>query len=274
MSETLLNAHTVTVAYLMADTNTPCYGCRKPDAAMLSPGSATALVNDALEWIHPEVLQMVTVDRPAEATSGEAQLGAIRQAPDMLCSGVAAALNFLEAHVTARQAPGDISTISHALHDSHLLDRHCKEDTSSSLPLLQALLMQCSALRCSSAHASANHASEALKGPQDSASQQTAPNSLASQSTKAHDSASASELSLAILTLSQTLVRHQSLEIELLDRLHKKVIHALSRQVGFPPNCRKCTAVVCNTNPVCCDAKTHQLPRVMWWKRHCTSAGS
>ena len=205
---------------------------------MLSPGSATALVNDALDWIQPEVLQMVQiVDRPAEATSGEAQLGAIRQAPDMLCSGVAAALNFLEAHVTARQAPGDISTISHTLHDSHLLDRHCKEDSSSSLPLLQALLMQCSAPKCSAARASANHASEAFKGPQDSApqdsaSQQTAPNFLASQSSKAHDSASASELLLAILTLSQTLVRHQSLEIELLDRLHKKVIHALSRQVG------------------------------------------
>lgn len=75
---------------------------------MLSPGSATALVNDALAWLRPEITHMLSAT-PANAeheTQGGCQGRQDRAtALGMLRSALAAVLNFLAAHVTARQVP-------------------------------------------------------------------------------------------------------------------------------------------------------------------------
>ena len=194
---------------------------------MLSPGSATALVNDALEWIQPRVLQMLP--------RGDAVEGVIRRAvgkaPEMFCRALAAVLSFLEAHVTARQAPGDISSISKALLDSCILPR------DAAAPQLLSLLAQCSASHTSVAQCSAASDSDPRKqngAPQDSAAQALP----VSQS-----SAGACELLLAVACLGKTLAQHKALDAQMLDSLNAGIIKALSGQVSR----LICTAAIVST---------------------------
>ena len=76
---------------------------------MLSPGSATALVNTALEWLRPEVVQthigsLSDGEGLRAATGGDKQGRAGPVAgPGPFCSALAAVLQFLEAHIQARQ---------------------------------------------------------------------------------------------------------------------------------------------------------------------------
>lgn len=81
---------------------------------MLSPGSATALVNAALEWLEPPVIQALTSSLPnptadprSVPNQGNCRQGrASAAAPAALgpfCSALAAVLQFLGAHVQARQ---------------------------------------------------------------------------------------------------------------------------------------------------------------------------
>ena len=75
---------------------------------MLSPGSATALVNDALEWLRPGVMQSLqtSLSSPQHASQGVSESAwqrAVGTTPAMFCSALAAVLNFLGAHITARQ---------------------------------------------------------------------------------------------------------------------------------------------------------------------------
>ena len=180
---------------------------------MLSPGSATALVNDALEWIQPRVLQMLL-----DVVEG-ASRRAVGKAPEMFCSALAAVLSFLEAHVTARQAPGDISSISKALLDPNILPR----DAAS--PHLIDLLSQCSASHTSVAQRPAASDSDPQKRNQDSVPQ---------------SSAGACELLLAVACLGQTLAQHKALDAQILDSLNAGIINALSGQVSH----LLCTAAI------------------------------
>lgn len=90
--------------------------CREPARAMLSPGSATALVNSALEWLQPQVIQALTSSLPdpradpesnprPDPNQGRGRQGktAAAAAPGALCSALAAVLQFLGAHIQARQ---------------------------------------------------------------------------------------------------------------------------------------------------------------------------
>lgn len=75
---------------------------------MLSPGSASALVNTALEWLQPQVIQALTsslLDSGADPNEGSARQGraAAATTPGPLCSALAAVLQFLRAHIQARQ---------------------------------------------------------------------------------------------------------------------------------------------------------------------------
>ena len=75
---------------------------------MLSPGSASALVNAALEWLQPQVIQALTsslLDLRADPKQGNGRedRAAAATAPGPLCSALAAVLQFLRAHVQARQ---------------------------------------------------------------------------------------------------------------------------------------------------------------------------
>ena len=83
---------------------------------MLSPGSATALVNSALEWLQPQVIQALTSSLPdpradpesnprPDPDQGNGRQGrtAAAAAPGALCSALAAVLQFLGAHIQARQ---------------------------------------------------------------------------------------------------------------------------------------------------------------------------
>ena len=80
---------------------------------MLSPGSATALVNPALEWLQPDHIRSLKAtlskcQHPEQARAGRhqgrADPGAV---PGAMCSALAAVLQFLVAHIQARQ----VSTI-------------------------------------------------------------------------------------------------------------------------------------------------------------------
>lgn len=76
---------------------------------MLSPGSATALVNTALEWLQPEMIR----SHIGSLSGCEGQKGARGSdkqgradpvaARGAFCSALAAVLQFLEAHIQARQ---------------------------------------------------------------------------------------------------------------------------------------------------------------------------
>ncbi|DBA68651.1 TPA: hypothetical protein ACH3X2_013454 [Trebouxia sp. C0005] len=188
---------------------------REPDKAMLSPGSATALVNDALEWLQPHVLKVLPRRHALEGRCTRA----VGKAPEMFCSALAAVLSFLEAHVTARQAPGDISSITKALLDSSMLPR----DAAS--PQLLNLLSQCSASQPSETQYSA--ASDSNQQNEDSAPQDSAAKALpVSQS-----SAGACELLLAVACLGQTLAQHKALHAQMPDLLNAGIINALSGQV-------------------------------------------
>ncbi len=196
---------------------------------MLSPGSATALVNDALEWIQPRVVQMLPRGDTVEGISR----GAVGKAPEMLCSALAAVLSFLEAHVTARQAPGDISSITKALLDSVILPR----DAAS--PHLLSVLAQCSAPQPSEAQHSATSDSGPQKQTQHSAPQGSAAQALpVSQS-----SAGACELLLAVACLGQTLAQHKVLIAQILDSLNAGIINVLADQVSR----LLCTAAIIST---------------------------
>ncbi|KAA6423692.1 MAG: hypothetical protein FRX49_06263 [Trebouxia sp. A1-2] len=187
----------------------------EPDKAMLSPGSATALVNDALEWLQPHVLKVLPRRHALEGRCTRA----VGKAPEMFCSALAAVLSFLEAHVTARQAPGDISSITKALLDSSMLPR----DAAS--PQLLNLLSQCSASQPSETQYSA--ASDSNQQNEDSAPQDSAAKALpVSQS-----SAGACELLLAVACLGQTLAQHKALHAQMPDLLNAGIINALSGQV-------------------------------------------
>lgn len=75
---------------------------------MLSPGSASALANAALEWLQPQVIQALTsslLDLRADLNQGNGREGraAAATVPGPLCSALAAVLQFLTAHVQARQ---------------------------------------------------------------------------------------------------------------------------------------------------------------------------
>lgn len=78
---------------------------------MLSPGSATALINTALEWLHPQHIQALMSSlldplpdpKPHPNPNDEALLEGIAAAPGPFCSALAAVLQFLGAHVEARQ---------------------------------------------------------------------------------------------------------------------------------------------------------------------------
>jgi type IV secretory pathway VirB2 component (pilin) len=185
---------------------------------MLSPGSATALVNDALEWLNPHVLQML----PRRDAVEDASRGAVSKAPEMLCSALAAVLSFLDAHVIARQAPGDISSITKALLDSSILPR----DAAS--PQLLNLLSQCSAPQPSEAQHSAASDSDPQKRTQDSAPQGSAAQALPVSQT----SAGAYEMLLAVACLGRTLAQHKALDAQILDSLNAGIINALSGQVS------------------------------------------
>ena len=82
---------------------------RAPERAMLSPGSATALINTALEWLHPQHIQAFMsslLDPPTDPRpdpNDKALLQGIAAAPGPFCSALAAVLQFLGAHVEARQ---------------------------------------------------------------------------------------------------------------------------------------------------------------------------
>lgn len=196
---------------------------------MLSPGSATALVNDALEWIQPSVLQMLPRGDAVESVIRRA----VGKAPEMFCSALAAVLSFLEAHVTARQAPGDISSISKALLDSCILPR------DAAAPQLLSLLAQCSASHTSVAQNSAASDSDPQKQNGDSAPQDSAAQALpVSQS-----SAGACELLLVVACLGKTLAQHKALDAQMLDSLNAGIIKALSRQVSR----LICTAAIIST---------------------------
>lgn len=79
------------------DCNTICSGCcRMPYSAMLSPGAATSLVNNALEWIQQGVLDDLVSSLSTPTQQDARQLSA-------LMSVLAAVLKFLDAHVHARQ---------------------------------------------------------------------------------------------------------------------------------------------------------------------------
>ncbi|DBA80705.1 TPA: hypothetical protein ACH3X1_007944 [Trebouxia sp. C0004] len=190
---------------------------RNPENAMLSPGSATALVNDALEWLQPQVLQMLPRGVAVEGPSRRA----VGKAPEMFCSALAAVLSFLAAHVTARQAPRDISSISKALLDSCVLPR----DAPS--PQLLSVLAQCSAPHTSAAQNSAASDSDPQKQKQDSAPQGSAARALPVP----QSSAGACELLLAAAYLGQTLAQHKALDAQILDSLNAGIISALSGQV-------------------------------------------
>ena len=201
---------------------------RKPDKAMLSPGSATALVNDALEWLQPRVLQTLPRGDVVEGKSRRA----VGKAPEMFCSALAAVLSFLEAHVTARQAPGDISSISKALLDSCILPR----DAVS--PQLLSVLAQFSAPQPSVAQHSATPDSAYQKQQRDSVPQGSAAQALpVSQSSAGSllgspSSAGACELLLAVACLGQTLAQYKALDAQILDSLNAGIINALSGQVS------------------------------------------
>ena len=83
--------------------------CRDPEHAMLSPGSASALVNAALEWLQPQVVQALTSSLLDPTPNPQAQADprnsrqGIAAAAGPFCSALAAVLRFLEAHVHARQ---------------------------------------------------------------------------------------------------------------------------------------------------------------------------
>lgn len=75
---------------------------------MLSPGSASALVNAALQWMQPQVIHALTSSLPgpeADPKQGNGREGraAAATAPGPLCSALAAMMQFLRAHVQARQ---------------------------------------------------------------------------------------------------------------------------------------------------------------------------
>ena len=75
---------------------------------MLSPGSASALVNAALEWLQPQVIQALTsslLHSGADTNQGNGRQGRgdAATAPGPLCSALAAVLQFLRAHIQARQ---------------------------------------------------------------------------------------------------------------------------------------------------------------------------
>ena len=198
---------------------------------MLSPGSATALVNDALEWIQSPVLHMLPKGDAVEGASRRA----VGKAPGMLCSALAAVLSFLDAHVTARQAPGDISSISKALLDSNILPR----DAAS--PQLLSVLAQCSASHTSVGQHPATSDSDPQKQNQDTAPQVSAAQALP----VAQSSASACELLLAVACLGQTLAHHKALDAQILDSLHAGIINALSGQVSA------CLALLLSSSQSC-----------------------
>lgn len=75
---------------------------------MLSPGSASALVNAALQWLQPQAIQALTsslLDPEADPKQGNGREGraVAATAPGPLCSALAAVLQFLRAHIHARQ---------------------------------------------------------------------------------------------------------------------------------------------------------------------------
>ena len=72
---------------------------------MLSPGSATALVNEALGWLQPDIVQTLhTMLQQHDVHQGERHSHVTRAtALPVLSSALAAVLNFLEAQITARQ---------------------------------------------------------------------------------------------------------------------------------------------------------------------------
>ena len=76
---------------------------------MLSPGSATALVNEALGWLQTDVVQMLLA-----ALQHAALHRADRQVPRVvattLSSAIAAVLGYLEAHITARKVWMSLTT--------------------------------------------------------------------------------------------------------------------------------------------------------------------
>ncbi len=185
---------------------------------MLSPGSATALVNDALEWLQPYFLQLLPRGNALEGKSTRA----VGKAPEMFCSALAAVLSFLEAHVTARQAPGDISSITNALLDSSILPR----DAAS--PQSLNLLSQCSAPQPSVAQHSVASDSDSHRQHQDSVPQGSAAQTLPVSPI----SAGACELLLAVACLGQTLAQHKALDAQILDSLNAGIINALSGQVS------------------------------------------
>ena len=185
---------------------------------MLSPGSATALVNDALEWIQPSVLHLLPKGDAVEGASRST----VGKAPGMLCSALAAVLSFLEAHVTARQAPGDISSITKALLGSCILPR------GAASPQLLSVLAQCSASHTSVAQHSAASDSDPQKQDQDSAPQGSAAQALPVP----QSSAGACELLLAVACLGRTLAQHKALDAQILDSLNAGIINALSGQVS------------------------------------------
>lgn len=77
---------------------------------MLSPGAATALVNEALTWLGTDLMQALRVDfEPRQAGNLPPAHGAPVSAA--LASALAAVLSFLEAHITARQ----VSCAQHGL---------------------------------------------------------------------------------------------------------------------------------------------------------------
>ena len=72
---------------------------------MLSPGSATALVNEALGWLHTDNVQtlLAALQHVGLHRADEHVPRALTSTLDVLASAIAAVLGFLEAHITARK---------------------------------------------------------------------------------------------------------------------------------------------------------------------------
>ncbi|KAL3155979.1 hypothetical protein ABBQ32_012970 [Trebouxia sp. C0010 RCD-2024] len=222
---------------------------RDPERAMLSPGSATALVNAALHWLQPPVIQALTSSlpdptpnqRPDPDCNNRRQGSAA--ALGLFCSALAAVLQFLGAHVQARQVAADIHTIKEALVTSKLISASLQTTTSSLPQPMQALL---AVFHPQPPPKQAAQSPPNQTVPQQQVAQaqgldtQTALESNQAQASlvnvrlAAHGSrgaelqSCASELLYAVGSLSATLSQHQATEDACGGSLNKAIIQALS----------------------------------------------
>ncbi|KAL3145854.1 hypothetical protein ABBQ38_015223 [Trebouxia sp. C0009 RCD-2024] len=227
---------------------------RDPERAMLSPGSATALVNAALEWLQPQLIHALTSSlldptpnpRPDSNPNNRRQGSAA--APGPFCSVLAAVLQFLEAHVQARQVAADIHAVKEALFTCELISAPLQTATSSLPQPLQDLMavFHTQSPPKQAAQSPPNHDQSTVQQQHADQAQnletQTALESSQVQASlvnvrlSAHDSrgaelqSCASELLYAVGSLSATLSRHQAIEDACVGGVNKAIIQALSDQ--------------------------------------------